>query len=397
MKLYNRSFQQIMRVSLKLMNFRLPELIEGENSFNELPAILKSRGFNRILIVTDVGIVNAGILQSFIENLETLSINFRVYDKTVPNPTIYNISEALALYHEVQADAIVAVGGGSAIDCAKGVAARAIRPDKSIEQMKGLLKVRKEIPPFYAVPTTAGTGSEATVAAVISNPDTHEKYALMDPVLIPHFAVLDPTLLVKLPSHITSTTGMDALTHAVEAYIGVAGTKEARDYAIEAVKLIYNNLYNSYIEPENLTYRANMQRAAYLAGLAFTRDYVGNVHALAHQLGGFYNVPHGLANAILLPYVLEFYGETAEKRLAELADVIGLAPGQSNKAKASAFIDWIKELNEKMSIPTKIEGIEVKDIPTMAQRANKEANPLYPVPKIMSVKEFAYMYMAVRA
>jgi alcohol dehydrogenase len=263
--------------------------------------------------------------------------------------------------------------------------------------MKGLFKVNRKLPPFFAIPTTAGTGSEGTVAAVVSNPETHEKYPINDPVLIPHYAVLDPMLLLKLPKHITAATGMDALTHAVEAYIGKSNTNETREYAREAVQLIYDNLYKTYEEPENIKARSNMQHASYLAGLAFTRAYVGNIHAIAHTLSGFYNVPHGLANAVIMPYVLDFYGEAAHQPLAELADLIGISRGQTKKQQAEAFIQWIKDLNEKMGIPTKIEGILKKDIPQMVERALAEANPLYPVPVIMNKKEMAFLYMAIKA
>lgn len=310
-------------------------------------------------------------------------MNYFIYDKTVPNPTIDNIEEALQLYRTNSCQGIIAFGGGSPIDCAKGVGARLARPNKTIPQMKGILKVNKKMPPLFAVPTTAGTGSEATLACIVSNSDTQEKYALMDTALIPHFAVLDPLLTVKLPKHITSTTGMDALTHAVEAYIGKSNSKQTRQWSVDAVKLIFENLYEAYSNGENMDARTNMQKAAYLAGMAFTRAYVGNVHAIAHTLSGFYNVPHGLANAVILPHVLDYYGESVHAPLAELADAAGVSePADSTEEKAKKFIQAIKDLNEKMEIPTKVDCILDSDIPLMAKRALQEANPLYPVPRI---------------
>lgn len=383
-KLYCRSFQKVMQVSTLFLPWREPQLIEGENSLAELPMLIKREGIENVLLVTDKGIAATGLMDGFLEGLRTEGIKFFIYDKTVPNPTIENIEEALQLYKANDCQGLVAFGGGSPIDCAKGVGARLAKPNKTIPQMRGILKVIKKMPPLIAVPTTAGTGSEATLACVVSNSETHEKYALMDTALIPHFAVLDPLLTVKLPKPITSTTGMDALTHAVEAYIGKSNTKQTRQWSIDAVKLIFGNLYEAYANGENLTARKNMQRAAYFGGMAFTRAYVGNVHAIAHTLSGFYNVPHGLANAVILPHVLDYYGESVHKSLAELADAAGVCePSDSTREKATKFIQAIKDLNEKMEIPTKVDCIVDSDIPLMAERAIQEANPLYPVPKIL--------------
>src|SRR5699024_1348752 len=237
---------------------------------------------------------------------------------------------------------------------------------------------------LFAVPTTAGTGAEATIAAVVSNSKTNEKYPLMDTVLLPQYAVLDPLLTTKLPPHITSVTGMDALTHAIESYIGRSNTKNTKQWSIDATKLIFENLYEAYINGDNITARKHMQKAAYLAGMAFTRAYVGYVHAIAHTLGGFYNTPHGLANAIILPHVLEYYGKSVHQPLAELADAINISrPDDTNEQKANKFIEAIKELNNRMDIPNRVDGIIDNDIPTMVQRALEEGNPLYPVPKIL--------------
>lgn len=397
-KTYCRAYQQTFKFATKFLPWRMPELLEGENSILKLPALIKSKGIERIFIVTDEGIVAIGLLEPLLQGLQTEGIQFTVYDKTVPNPTITNIEDAYAMYRIHDCQAIIAIGGGSPIDCAKGVGARVARPTMQITEMRGQLKIRKEMPLFFAIPTTAGTGSEGTLATVVSNSVTHEKYALLDPVLIPHYAVLDPLLTVKMPPHITAATGMDALTHAVEAYIGKSNTEETREYSREAVTLIFDNLYEAYENGENIEARANMQRASYLAGLAFTRAYVGYVHAIAHTLGGFYNIPHGIANAIILPYVLEFYGATVYKPLAELADLVGLgAPADSDEQKAKQFIEAIKQLNRDMNIPTKVSGIINRDVPIMVERALKEANPLYPVPKIMNKDEMFYMYQIIQA
>ncbi|MGG3560720.1 iron-containing alcohol dehydrogenase [Neobacillus rhizosphaerae] len=396
-KVYCRSFQGVMKTTSYFLPWREPELLEGENSLYELPQRIKNQNIESVLIVTDKGIVSVGLIDKFLEALRVEKIKFVMFDKTVPNPTIENIEEALKLYHSNNCSGIVAFGGGSPMDCAKGVGARVARPNKTISQMKGILKILKKMPPLFAVPTTAGTGSEATIAAVVSNSETHEKYALMDPSLLPHVAVLDPLLTVNLPPHITAATGIDALTHAVEAYIGRSNTKDTKKYSIEAVKLIFENLYEAYSNGTNIMARKNMQKAAYLAGMAFTRAYVGYVHAIAHTLGGFYSVPHGLANAVILPYVLEYYGDSVYQPLSELSDLVGLSqPDDTIEQKARKFIDAIKKLNEKLEIPKKISGIIDNDIPVMVDRALKEANPLYPVPKILYKEDLDTLYQQIK-
>ncbi|HOB64286.1 MAG: iron-containing alcohol dehydrogenase [Clostridiales bacterium] len=396
-KAYCRIYQAVFRIVVPLLPWRKPELIEGENSLLKLPVFIKSKGIKKVLIVTDKGISSLGLVEPLKEGLEKEGIAYAFYDKTVPNPTIDNIEEAAALYRENGCEAIIAFGGGSPMDCAKGVGARIARPDKPIPKMKGVLKVLRKLPPLFAIPTTAGTGSEATLAAVITNSETHEKYPINDVVLIPRYAVLDPVLTKGLPKHITSTTGMDALTHAVEAYIGRSNTRETEDMAKKAVKLIFDNLKEAYDNGSNLEARRNMQFAAYYAGVAFTRAYVGYVHAVAHTLGGMYNVPHGLANAVILPVVLEAFGESAHKRLAELADVAGItSEGETDEQKANKFIAAIKEMNAYMQIPTAIKGIKDEDLPILAKRAFKEANPLYPVPRLMGLDEITKIFKAVQ-
>jgi len=389
-----RLFQTGMKIGSYLLPWRSPELFEGAGSLSELPAFLKEKGITSVLIITDKGIASLGLMDGLLEGLKSEGIRFKVYDKTVPNPTIDNIEEALQLYKENGLKGIIAFGGGSPMDCAKGVGARVAKPHKTIPQMKGLFKVLKMLPPLVAIPTTSGTGSETTVAAVVTDPKTHEKYALMDISLIPRYAVLDPMLTLKLPPHITSTTGMDVLTHAVEAYIGRANTKRTKQLSIDATKLVFDNLYEAYLNGTDIEARANMQKASHYAGIAFTRAYVGNVHAVAHALGGFYGVPHGLANAVVLPYVLEYYGKAVYKPLAELWDAASQG-GDSQAQKAKMFIAAVKALNERMNIPDKISDIDEKDIPKLAEHAYNEANPVYPVPVIFSRKDFENIFSMI--
>ncbi len=396
-KLYCRVYQRIFKLVAYLLPWRQPELLEGEGSLKELPKLIKSKNIKSVLVVTDKVISSLGLMDGLLNGLNDEGISFVVYDKTVPNPTIDNIEEALVMYIENNCSGIIAFGGGSPMDCAKGVGARVVRPNKSISQMKGVLKVMKRLPPLFAVPTTAGTGSETTLAAVITDSRTHEKYAINDTSLIPHYAVLDPLLTVNLPPHITATTGMDALTHAVEAYIGKSNTNNTRQYSREAVKLIFDNIYEAYSNGTNITARKNMQKASFLAGLAFTRAYVGYVHAVAHTLGGFYSLPHGLANAVILPYILEYFGSSAHKPLAELADIALITSSKdTDSQKAAKFIKAIKNLNKSMNIPEKISGIVESDIPIMAKRALSEGNPLYPVPQIMSMEEMLNIYQLIK-
>ncbi len=385
---YCRVYQKTMKLAVNFLDWTPPKLLKGAGAVKELPKLIKSEGVNNVLVVTDKGLMGLHLLDSLFEGLEAEGIKYSVFDGVQPNPTIYNIEDALKIYKDNNCEGFIAFGGGSPMDCAKVTAARVVKPKQTPSQMRGVLKVLKKLPPFYAVPTTAGTGSECTIAAVISNPDTHEKNSIMDPVLRPKYAVLDPELTAGLPPHITSTTGMDALTHAVEAYIGKSNTKQTEEDALIATKLVFENIEKAYVNGKDLEARENMLVASYHAGLAFTRAYVGYVHAIAHNLGGMYNIPHGLANAVILPYVLDYFGESAYKRLAELADVAGVSgPAQGDREKAKRFIAAIRDLNTKMNIPDGFEQIKDEDIPLIAERALKEGNPLYPVPKIMNLEE----------
>lgn len=392
-----RFFQKAIYFCSPFLPWRQPELLDFDNGIKDLPQFIEKKGIKSVLLVTGPNLYKMGAPMPIIDGLKERGINCTVYHDTVANPTIENVEEALKLYRQGNCECIVAFGGGSPMDCAKVVGARVARPKKPVSKMKGLLKIRKKIPTFIAIPTTAGTGSETTLAAVISNSETHEKYAINDHSIIPHYAILDASLTVGLPPKTTATTGIDALTHAVEAYIGKSNTKQTKEMAEKAVKLIFDNILKAYEDGSNLEARENMLKGSYYAGVAFTRAYVGYVHAIAHTLGGFYHVAHGLANSVILPYVLEYYGKSAHKKLARLADITGIsAEGDSDAQKAQKFIDKIKEMNKKMDIPEKFEGIiKEEDIPVMVERAYKEANPLYPVPKFMGKKELEEMYRKI--
>lgn len=389
-KFYCRSFQTVLRIALPILPYREPMLL---SNINELSKVFKKEKIKSILIVTDKGIVKSGLVYMLLKVLKDCKVNFTIYDKTKQNPTVDNVEEALVLYKENNCDGIISIGGGSSIDCAKVIGARIVYPNKTIRQMKGILKINRKLPPLIVIPTTAGTGSEATLAAVIT--DKNEKYALMSFPLIPHYALLDASVTYSLPSHLTATTGMDALCHAIESYIGRSTTKETRESAMQATKMIFENIEIAYNEPNNYQARNNMLKASYKAGLAFSKSYVGYIHALAHALGGKYGTPHGLANAIIMPYVLEEYGSCIYKKLYELAVVSNICDIEdSYQVGAKKFIEAIKGLNIKMNIINEL-GIRKEDIDLLAIHAEKEANPLYPVPKLMTKDELKGIYLKI--
>ena len=395
-KIYCRAFQKAFHIAIPFLPYRKPKIA---GSVRELPEIIMRHKCTHVLIITDGGIMTLGLTRRLEKALKEAGIPYTIYDKTVANPTTVNVREALELYHKEGCDAIIGFGGGSSMDCAKAVGACAVKPNQSLAQMKGILKVHKKLPLLMAVPTTAGTGSETTLAAVITDADTRYKYAINDFPLIPRYAVLDPKVTLSLPPFITATTGMDALTHAVEAYIGNSTTIDTRRDALKAVKLIFENIDIAYEHGDNIQARRNMLHASFYAGCAFTKSYVGYVHAVAHSLGGQYNVPHGLANAILLPLVLREYGSCIDKKLHRLAIAAGLADKNTpDHEAAELFIRAIEEMKERLGIVNIVKEIQKTDIPKLAHYADKEANPLYPVPKLMDASElekFYYMLMSL--
>lgn len=391
-KLWCRTFQTVMKYASAVLPWREPEILDLNGGTRGLGAFVKTKGYKKVFVVTGPNVYKRGLADELIKGLEENGVPYALFNRVVNNPTIDNIEEAFALYRSEGCDAIIALGGGSPMDLAKVVGARAAKPNKPVKKMKGLLKIMKRIPDLYAIPTTAGSGSETTLAAVVSDSVTHEKYPINDLSIIPRYAILDPRLTTALPPQTTATTGMDALTHAVEAYIGRSNTKKTKESAEKAVRLIFDNLLTAYGHGDDLEARRNMQTASYYAGVAFTRAYVGYVHALAHALGGFYGTPHGLANSVLLPVVLEYYGESAHKPLARLAEIVGICSEGDDAAKATKFIEKIKEMNAAMLIPSVIDGIDPKDVPEMAKRAAAEGNPLYPVPRLLGADELEKIY-----
>ena len=388
-----RTFQTVLRLALPILPYRDPLILD---TVQEVPGLLKKKKIGKVMIVTDGFLHLSGMLEPLKKALAENGVGYTVYDETVPNPTVWNVEMARERYLAEGCQGLIGFGGGSSIDCAKAVGARIARPRKSIAKMEGILRIAHPIPYLIAIPTTAGTGSETTLATVITDDKTGHKFPINDFPLIPRAAVLDPEMTRSLPPNMTATTGMDALTHAIEAYIGRSTNRDTRKKALEAAALIAENLEDAYENGDNMIARANMLRAAYLAGSAFTRSYVGYCHAVAHSLGGRYHTPHGLANAVLLPYVLESYGPVIYPKTKDIAVAMGIAnPDTPACTAARDLIAKLRQMNADMGIPTKLPGIRPEDIPRLAAYAAKEANPLYPVPVLMTAKELEQFYYDV--
>ena len=390
-KAWCRTFQKVFKLAIPLMPYRKPAVI---GSIESVPETLKNEGSRSVVIVTDKSMLLLGFMDRLRILLEKAGLKVCVFYGTDANPTVQNIKTAYRIYKWNYCDSIVALGGGSVMDCAKALGICAVYPNRKISSFRGILKVHRKLPPLIAIPTTAGTGSETTLAAVIRDEKKKEKYAISSFPLIPKYAVLDPSLTMTLPPSVTAATGMDALTHAVEAYIGGSTTKETRRHALNAVQLVFDNLEKAWADGKNLLARRNMLQAAFEAGYAFTVSYVGYVHAMAHALGGMYNIAHGVANAAILPVVLKAYGKSAEAKLAELAVAAGVATEETPVSEAaSAFIAAIEAKNRTFGIKSEFQELHLCDIPQLSKMAEKEANPLYPVPVIWSRRSIAKLFM----
>ena len=387
-KFFIRILSKFIGFMMRRIDLPEPELISGPGSLNQLPALVQSKGVRSVLLVSDKGISGIGLIDPLVEALDKVGIDCTVYDDVQSNPTIANIESGVEIYRANKCDGIIAFGGGSPMDCAKVINARIGNPKKTALQMQGGMKVTGPLSPLFAVPTTAGTGSECSLGAMVSNPESHEKFGVASPYLVPTCAVLDAELMIGLPPHITSSTGMDALTHAVESYIGSWASDYTNLHAEQAVEIILRDLEASYRDGTNVDRRQNLAMASHHAGLAFTRAMVGYVHAISHNLGGLYGVPHGLANAVILPLILDFCRQDCKAQLASLAVIGGL--GRRNEpieTLSLRLIDKVRDMNRNMDIPTGITQLQASDIPNLAKRALAEAHPQYPVPRLMKHSE----------
>lgn len=361
-----------------------PLLMVGPGASLRLAQALADFGHKKVFVVTDAVIVKLGLLQPLLDTLSAAGAAFELFDTITPDAPIPLIEAGIERYTAAGCDALLAVGGGSVMDAAKVIGLAATNR-KHPRELVGYFKGLRAPPPIYAVPTTAGTGSEVTVAAVISDPDTHQKLVIADTRLVPRMAALDPALMTGLPAPITAATGMDALTHAVEAYIGEWGTPYTDRMALAAVAMVYRHLPRACADGADLEAREQMALASTYAGLAFTRANVGNVHAIAHQLGGRYGTPHGLANAIVLPAVLHWCSAAVAAKLATLALRAGLGEAGEDEAElARRFVASVADMNRAIGIPTQLAALRAEDIPALAAAACAEADANYPVPQVMS-------------
>jgi len=375
--------QRILKGVTRILRFPKPTLFSGPGSSLELCKAIAQMGTEKLLIVTDEMLVKIGLLDDIKKTLERGGVEYVIYDGVQPDPTYSQMEEGLALLKQNMCDAVLAVGGGSSIDAAKVISALATN-EKPVRNLAGMFKVWRACLPLYAIPTTAGTGSEVSIAAVVSDPEGNQKLPIIDPKLVPQMAALDGALMTGLPPAITAATGMDALTHAVEAYISANATSETDGHAIAATRMIMENLPKAMKDGQNVEARQNMAMASLYAGLSFTKAGLGYVHAIAHSFGGYYHTPHGLANSIVLPHVLEYSKDAVSDRLAKLAKVSGLKQGlESNRQLAEKFIDHIRSMMRDFDIPDKLEALRKEDIPSIAEMAMKEAHFTYAVPKYM--------------
>ena len=376
-------FSPIQKIQLNLQ----PTMIKGEHALLDLVDVLKEKHMNRYMIVTTAGFIKRGTLQPFFERLDKSRIAYSIFQDVKPDPEISDVEKLKEYYIKEGCQGLIAIGGGSVIDCSKAALACVQTSHLDVKTVLETGRVSKILPLFIAVPTTAGTGSEVTAGAVITDPIRKRKYALSHLFLIPKYAVLDASLLTTLPAKMTAYTGMDALTHAIEAYINHFNNRKTKKYELEAIQSIFQYLIPSFLDGSNIQYRLELLEASYKAGVAITNNYIGYVHAIAHGIGGMYHLQHGMINAIILPIVLEEYGDAVTKKLARIADVIGI-DGHTDQQKAEHFIKKLKELNRVLGIPTSIPEIQEADIHYLATGAEKEGNPTYPTPVTWDVRKF---------
>ena len=387
MNVLSRIRVKVLGLVVQVLKFPKPFSFVGPDASLSLVREIIGLGVKRVMIITDEQLLQLGIMNQHIELLKSGNVEVELFSKIEPDPGYEVVLEGVECVKDFKPDAVLAIGGGSSIDAAKAILlshANDCHPSK----LTGVWLYswpRKRCLPFFAIPTTAGTGAEVTIAAVVSDKAAQIKYAIIDPKTVPAMVALDPRLMVGLPPFVTAPTGMDALTHAVEAYLSTTATTETDELARMATSSIMRNLSTAYTDGENLEARERMAVAACMAGLAFTRAGVGYVHAIAHQLGGLYHVPHGLANAIVMPYVLEFSKPSCAHRLAELARISDIGDsGASDADLADAFITRIRKLNADMQIPGFVKELKREDFDKIIDRAFAEAHGTYGVPRYLT-------------
>jgi len=386
-------FTAIFGLFAGLLTLPVPVSFTGRGSATELARAVARSGATRLLVVSDRILTELGLVGKITAEIEASGIEITLYDGVEPNPTVAQAEAGLALYREHSCDAVLAIGGGSPIDAAKAIAAAATNK-KPVRKLAGMFKVRAAPAPLFAVPTTAGTGSETTIVSVVSDPATHNKLQIIDPKLVPLMTALDPEVMAGMPPPVTAATGMDALTHAVESFLSTTSNAETERYVRMAVPLIFTYLPRAFRDGNDLEARNSMALASFYAGVAFTRTSVGYVHAIAHTFGARYDTPHGLANAITLPHILAFSEPAARDRLALLAEMIDL-PGETAAAKAAAFLAAVGDMIDTLEIPRHLDSLRPEDIGSIARQALGEAWCNYPVPRYMEQSECESILRAI--
>ncbi|WP_085343869.1 iron-containing alcohol dehydrogenase [Vibrio sp. ArtGut-C1] len=387
-----RTYTAGLKIAALILPMPRPTLFSGPGSMNELLESMTELGFKRVLLVTDEGLVQVGIVDKVLKAAAQLDLQLDVFSKVQPDPTYDQVESGLEAYHRFHCEGILALGGGSAMDCAKVIAAK-VTNKRPIKNLAGLLKVWRMPAPLFAIPTTAGTGSEVTIAAVVSDPSSHIKTPLMDPKLVPLMAALDANLMIGLPPKITADTGVDALTHAIEAYVSRNATQETRAYSVAAIKLIFKHLPRVVAQGDDVEARHKMAMASYYAGLAFTKASLGYVHAFAHTFGAKYGIPHGMANGLALLPVLRFSLSEIEPQLRKLDALT--AEGQSGEASAQHFLTHVESLFASIDIKQTSALIQREDADALVDLILKEAHWNYPVPKFMSREECTQLLLDI--
>ncbi|SPF51108.1 iron-containing alcohol dehydrogenase YiaY [Candidatus Desulfosporosinus infrequens] len=379
----------------RTFGFYIPTVtLMGVGSSKETGEQVKVLGAKKVLIVCDAGVFKMGLADQIKGLIEAAGVEALIYPGAEPNPTDKNVHDGLKVYQDNKCDGIVSLGGGSSHDCGKGIGL--IVNGGHIRDYEGVNKSTKPMPPFVAINTTAGTASEMSRFCIITNTETHVKMAIVDWRVTPNIAINDPVLMSGMPPGLTAATGMDALTHAVEAYVSTIATPITDCCAIKAIVLVANNLRAAEANGSDLEARDKMAYAEYLAGMAFNNANLGYVHAMAHQLGGFYNLPHGVCNAILLPAVSDYNLMANLKRFANIAVAMGEnIDGLSNRDAADKAIASIKKLSADLGIPAGLTelGVKKEDFELMAKNAMKDACG-YTNPKVPTLKDVIGMYAA---
>ncbi|NVD06981.1 iron-containing alcohol dehydrogenase [Vibrio sp. JPW-9-11-11] len=364
---------------IKMVPVATPHLECGANKSLDVARFCQQLNIKKPLIVTESALVELGLLDNVASSFDQANIGTQLFERVTPDPSFELVREGVTFYNTTACDGIIALGGGSAIDCAKAIAA-SVSTRKDVSRLTGLLKVRRRVLPIIALPTTAGTGSEATVAAVVSDRKAQRKYSITDPFLVPKVAIIDPTLMLGLPQKITAETGIDALTHAIESYLSGYANRTTRALSLSAIERIFRWLPKAFFHGEDCEAREQMALASYEAGLVFTRTYIGYVHAIAHQLGAIYHTPHGLANALVLVHVLRFIAQRNNPVLIQLAVELGFSGSEE-------FIARIEAMLSEMGVASQLDALKPRDVEIIAAQALAEAFGEYPVPEVMSQHE----------